>query len=270
MAFVSALRLHHPPSVPSDDMITSIPAPLPFDQVFNFRDLGGHATDTGRTVRTGRVFRADGLHRLQPTDRVVLDELALRTVIDLRTPGEIEEWGHAPAEVTDAVVHHLPMLRTTWDREAVDHATDAVEFLSDRYRDMLDEGPEAIATSLRLMADEDQHGVVFHCAAGKDRTGVLAAIVLALCGVDDDVIAADYAATAPAVERMRDWYHRYHPERREVMEQQPAAFGACPPEAMHRFLELVGRDFGSVESYVTDVAGVDAEELGELRARLVA
>ncbi|MEM9608457.1 MAG: tyrosine-protein phosphatase [Actinomycetota bacterium] len=249
-------------------MATTSSEPLPLGEVFNFRDLGGHETVDGRKIRTGRVFRADGLHRLQRPDRVVLDELQLRNVIDLRTPAEVEEWGHAPSEVTGATVHHLPMIVTTWNREDVDDATDAAAFLAGKYRQMLDEGSTTIATSLRLIADEGQHGVVFHCAAGKDRTGVLAAIVLGLCGVPDDTLAADFGATAPAMERMRAWYYEHHPERREIMAQQPPAFAGCPPEAMHQFLGHLRADFGSIEAYVTDVAGLDSADIDRLRAAL--
>lgn len=244
--------------------------PLSLRQVFNFRDLGGLPTADGSTVQTGRIFRADGLYRLVAEDRDVLDPLGLRTVIDLRTDAEVERWGHAPTAATDAEIHHYSVIKTTWDRDAVDHAVDAATFLSGQYLMMLDEGRHELSAVLRLIGNSERHGVVFHCAAGKDRTGVVAGLLLALAGVADADIAADYSATAPNVLRMQEWYRNEHPEMREVMAQQPPAFMKCPPEAMLTFLDGVRDRWGSVESLVGDHLGLDAHEIGGLRSALLA
>ncbi|HEX2383697.1 MAG TPA: tyrosine-protein phosphatase, partial [Acidimicrobiales bacterium] len=85
-----------------------------FDHVFNFRDLGGYETDDGRTVRWRTVFRADGVHRLTIDD---IAPLGMRTVLDLRTPAELDERGRFTHDSVG--YHHLPILETTWDRDAL-------------------------------------------------------------------------------------------------------------------------------------------------------
>ncbi len=242
--------------------------PLPLTAVFNFRDLGGLPTIDGATVRSGVVHRADGLHRLVDSDVELLAPLGLRTVIDLRTDREVIEWGHAPVEVTGAEVIHRSILRTTWDAEALTGAEQAERFLADRYLDMLDEGGEAIADVLDVIADPARHGVVFHCAAGKDRTGVIAALILSLLGVDDDVIAADYGRSADAMDRMEGWYRDNHPDRVEAMSRQPRSFRSCPPAAMLAFLGDVRSRWGSVQGCV-DELGVDSSTTESLRQHLL-
>ena len=141
-----------------------------FDHVFNFRDLGGYHTADDRTVRWRTVFRADGVHRLT-IDNIA--PLGMRTVLDLRTPGELDERGRFTHDSIG--YHHLPILERTWDRNTLNVEIDAAEFLADRYLEMLDEGGDSIARALHILADPSSLPLVFHCAAGKDRTGVVAA-----------------------------------------------------------------------------------------------
>lgn len=225
----------------------TVSAPLPLREVFNFRDLGGLPTRTGSVVRGGAVYRADGLQRLVADDRDLLDTLELRTIVDLRTERELSEWGGAPADLHEAQFHHLPVITTTWQMESFDEAAGPAQFLRDRYLEMIDEGAAAIVTVLELIADADRRALVFHCAAGKDRTGVVAAFLLSLLGVDDATIAADYARSGLAMEQMEAWYRARYPERVEAMTTQPAAFRSCPPEAMLLFLDHVRTRWGSVD-----------------------
>ena len=222
-------------------------APLPLRQVFNFRDVGGLPTRSGSIVREGTVYRADGLQRLVADDRELLARLDLRTIVDLRTERELTEWGGAPADLHDADLHHLPVITTTWEVESFDETAGPAQFLRDRYVEMVDEGAASIVAVLELIADADRRALVFHCAAGKDRTGVVAAFLLSLLGVDDATIAADYSRSGAAMEHMVAWYRERHPERIEAMTTQPAAFRSCPPEAMLLFLDHVRTRWGSVD-----------------------
>jgi protein tyrosine/serine phosphatase len=108
---------------------------------------------------------------------------------------------------------------------------------------------------------------VFHCSAGKDRTGVLAAVLLSLLGVADVVIAEDYGLSAAAMEKLDEW-QRAQPEAGDAMVLQPKTFLACPPQAMLTFLAQLRERFGSVEGYVREV-GVPASTVGRLRATLL-
>jgi protein tyrosine/serine phosphatase len=244
---------------------------LPFETVFNFRDLGGYAAADGRTVKWRTVFRADGLHRLEGADIDVFAELGVRTVLDLRTHAELDERGRIGARgpvAADIVWHHFPLMDVHWDPESYDDALGAARYLADRYLDMLETGAAAIGGGLRIIADPDRTPLVFHCAAGKDRTGVLAALTLSLLGVADEVVAADYALSAIAIERFTDWMAVNAPEALAELDNVPDAFTRSPVEAMLLFLADVRERFGSVEGYA-DSVGVDDVTVNAMRDQLL-
>lgn len=232
------------------------------ERVFNLRDLGGYRTVDGRTTRWSTLFRGDGLHRLDADDCATL---GLRTVLDLRTPEEVER---GRLEVDGVDWHHLPVIRTTWKPDWWTEDSTPERFLADRYATMLEEGAEAIAGALRALARPDRLPAAFHCAAGKDRTGVLAAVILSLVGVDDDTIAADYGLSRLSMERLVEWVRATYPERIDTMADQPAAFLDAPDAAMHLFLEELRAAHGSVEAYVASI-GVDHDTVEALRANLL-
>jgi protein tyrosine/serine phosphatase len=133
---------------------------------------------------------------------------------------------------------------------------------------MLVTGRDAIASALHILADADSLPLVFHCAAGKDRTGVVAAIVLSVLGVSDDDIATDYSLSRLGMPRFKEWVIATFPEAADAMSDQPAAFLAAPAEAMHSFLERVRTDHGSMHDYVADL-GVTDKALDRVRANLL-
>lgn len=235
------------------------------DGAFNVRDLGGYATADGRTVRWQTLYRADGLHRIPPGAARTVAPLGWRTVLDLRTKVEHDDGAFRHQEGADVI--HLPVIREPWDIAGADDA-DPVDFLASRYMDMLDEGVEALTTAVGLLAADTRLPAVFHCSAGKDRTGVLAALVLSTLGVPDDQIADDYQLSAVAMDKLVAWLVEAHPDKVDAMAQQPKTFLACPPEAMHAFLERLRDRFGSAEGYLT-TSGVDAGALARLRGTLL-
>lgn len=237
--------------------------------LFNFRDIGGYHSTDGRTVRWRRVFRSDGLHRIDEHDRQVLAQLGLRTVLDLRTTEEQEERGTFPYEDFPTGFHHLPLLSTLWDKEDLRaEALDPVRYLADRYLDMTIEGDASIATGLEVIAESSNQPVAFHCSAGKDRTGVLAATLLTLLGVPEDTIAHDYGLTRHGMTLMVEWVRQNVPEAEDVMTDQPPTFLASPPAAIRLFLREMRARHGSLEQYVLDL-GVDRSVIEELRAELL-
>jgi protein tyrosine/serine phosphatase len=244
---------------------------VPFETVFNFRDLGGYATADGRSVRWRTVFRADGLHRLAGADIDAFAELGVRTVLDLRTHAEVEDGGRigARGEIDASLQwHHFPLMDVHWDPATYDDAVGTQRYLADRYLDMLATGAGAIGGGLRIIADADRIPLVFHCAAGKDRTGVLAALTLSLLGVPDEDVAADYALSAVATERFIAWMADNAPEALEQLGKIPDAFIRSPVEAMRLFLSDVRERFGSVEGYVATV-GVDRRTVAAMRDHLL-
>jgi protein tyrosine/serine phosphatase len=236
---------------------------------FNARDLGGLVTEDGRRLRAGVVYRADGLHRLPPGEVERLAAAGIRTVVDLRTAAELEV---APSfRGPDGIeVRHLPVLQAVWPKDEFgpEIDDDPVAFLVDRYAEMLDEGRDAIAAVFALLADPDRRPLAFHCSAGKDRTGVVAGLVLGLAGVPDDDIAEDYASSAEAMADLVAWIRRVRPQAATSMDEQPAAFLSCPADAMHGFLDVVRTRFGSVRSYL-DSIGVPAATIAAVRDALL-
>jgi protein-tyrosine phosphatase len=241
---------------------------LPLDGVFNFRDLGGYPTEDGRHVRWRTVFRADGLGRLTADDLEALRPIALRTVVDLRTRREIDERGRFPYERYPVAFHHLSVLDQTWDREVARREDlPAVDFLHRAYRTMLDEGGPRFAAAFGILAGADALPAVFHCAAGKDRTGLLAALVLGSLGVDRASIVGDYALTAASMQRVLETMRR-DPERAGAVDAAPRSFFAAEPDAIDRVLDDLEHRHGSVRSYVRAL-GVDDDVLRALDAALL-
>ena len=168
---------------------------IPFDGPANFRDVGGYETLDGRQVRTGRLYRSDSLSYMSDDDmQHVVEVLGLRSVIDLRGVGEVSKFTHGPLGTRGVQVSHIPIIDETrpppdgWE-DARDKPLDGLYLL------MLDRFAERFVEVVRLIAQEEAQPLVFHCAAGKDRTGLVAMLVLGILGVDPDVISVDYGLT---------------------------------------------------------------------------
>ena len=250
-----------PPSVP-------LARSVALTGVFNFRDLGGYEAADGRTVRWHTLFRADGLDRLTPGDVEVLRPYGLRTVVDLRMAHELEEKGRFPVADYPVTFHHLSVMDRTWDREAAAREDlPAADFLHARYGEMLAEAGPRYADALRLLAEPGALPAVFHCAAGKDRTGLLAMLILGAIGVRHDDIVEDYALTSAAMDAFRANAAR-DPLVAEGLANTPVLFFAADPAAMSRLLSDLEAAHGSVRGYVRSV-GVSDDVIAALEANLL-
>jgi protein-tyrosine phosphatase len=177
---------------------------IQLEGAFNFRDLGGYRSRDGRHVRWRRIFRADNLSMLTDSDHRMLADMSLATVIDLRTHAEVERAGRIRSSGNYAY-HHIPMADVLPD--TTDRRWASAEFAANRYLDMLEGASACMRAALAIMADPSSHPVVFHCAAGKDRTGIVAVVVLGLLGVGrGDIIVA--ARCTSAVGRRQRLRHR--------------------------------------------------------------
>jgi protein-tyrosine phosphatase len=230
----------------------------------NFRDLGGYPTDDGRRLRWRRLYRSDALDQLTQTDVARLrGELGVRDVIDLRSSAERRLAG--PGRLADGPirVHHVPL----FDGEVVARQDfGAAATLGDRYALLAEYAGAAIARVLEIVAAADGPAV-YHCAAGKDRTGVVSAVILGLLGVRDEVIVADYVATRENLDALVD--------RLLASEGYQAMLAALPPDTMHAepetMLGLLARlraQHGSVRAYAL-AAGASADTLARLEAGLL-
>ncbi|MFM1761226.1 MAG: hypothetical protein RLZZ260_923 [Actinomycetota bacterium] len=250
------------------DEITNHPRRLiGLEAVHNFRDLGGYPTAGGRSTKWRTLFRSDGLYRLRGADdmsRVM--QLGLKSVIDLRTEREQREQGIFPTDDIEVTFHHLSIVDVTWSDTETPEFDDEVEFLVWGYRDMLEIGSSRFADAMHVLAQTDSLPAVFHCAAGKDRTGVLAALLLSSLGVNDAHICADYGLTQDAMRRSIAWSKVHRPELAERYATIPKAYLAADPRAMQIILTELAQQHGSVRNYVREIGVADAtvEALGNL------
>jgi protein-tyrosine phosphatase len=244
----------------------SVDRRLPFEACFNFRDLGGYETLSGHRVRWGAVFRSDALHRMTGADLELALGLGLRTVIDLRSSAELEEEGRF-AHADDAAFHHLPVFEQNALPFKPFEPDDPEPPPGVDYAAMALTGRESIAAALKVIA-EGEHAVVFHCAAGKDRTGIVAALVLSSLGVPDESITADYHLSEQAVATSRVWAEVNAPEIAAEMSTFPAWAHRAPMPVIQAFLRILRDRHGSIDGYLTD-AGVERAVLEALRARLL-
>ena len=227
---------------------------LAFEGCVNFRDLGGYRTADGRQVGWRRLFRADGLHRLSEADRGQLVDLGVATVIDLRTVDEAEERGRFP--VADVPVRYvdLPLTDVLPTTEEMPSWAEA-SYVASRYALMVAEGRPALSGAFAALATEDSLPAVFHCSTGKDRTGVLSALILAFLGVPDETIVADYALSARAMVRLLERLRSEYPDSvEEVMRYTPAVLQVLP-ETMEEFLASLRAEHGTYDA-LADSLGV--------------
>ncbi len=228
-----------------------------FEGCFNFRDLGGYEVADGRAVMPRRLYRADGPHTLTDADAVKLRGLGLVTVIDLRTAQEAEDRGRYVTTLGDVVEHHLPMIDVLPDTDELPEWIDP-DVVARQYRKMLEHGSSAVATALDILSDPNVYPAMFHCSAGKDRTGILAAVMLGIAGVADDAIVTDYALSATAMHQLIEHYQRRYPDAHEQLARVAPAMVAAHPEAMAAFVEGIRRDYGSFDRLAEAIGAPEA------------
>lgn len=246
---------------------------VPLEGTLNFRDLGGYATQDGRRVRWGRLFRSDGLHGLTDADHELLAAIGLRTVFDLRWDREREvQPSRLPAD--SLVVHHLAVGEDPQGDDLMERIfageVDEVPMqrLVEIYDELLDQGGATFATLLTHLSEPDALPAVFHCAAGKDRTGISAALLLRLLGVPEDVVLDDYelSTTYRTHRRLVELRPRFEEAGLDI--ERFRDYLSAPRPVLAAALERIETDHGGVEGYLRD-GGMDAATPDRLRRLLL-
>lgn len=236
----------------------------------NFRDIGGYPTRDGRTVRTGQVFRSDALRLLTASDIARLrDELRIGHVIDLRSTAELRIDGRGLLEHEPVRFQHLPLYDGNGSRRSVSADSRQRPALSDLaalYMLMAEVAMQRIGNVIRAVAQSTEP-TVYHCAAGKDRTGVISALILGLLDVEEEIIVADYALTQ---EHLGQIIPRLLADAgyRTMLEELPPDTMHAQPQTMRRFLQGLQSKYGSIDGYAR-AAGISEETVGHLRKRLL-
>jgi len=235
--------------------------------LFNVRDLGGHLTAGGRHVRWGRVYRAASLHQLDPEHVDDWNRLGLRTLVDLRRRREREAGGW-PSFLDSARVCSLPMIPDDWTLAKSSFATPLLH-ICEAYDQMRRLGGEAVRSTFELLADPDSYPLMFFCIAGKDRTGIMAAVLLSSLGVADDAVLDDFELSGDRVMALVDHLRARGGLDDNPMINQPEEILRAPRAAMASALTRLREDHGSVEGYLT-WCGVTDEVLDAVRVNLLA
>ena len=241
----------------------SDPSPAVISGYVNFRDLGGHATPDG-PVRHGRVYRSDSLAHVNAADvEHLIEERGVRTVVDLRGATEVDAYPNHPMRDAGATIHHVPLIDPA-KRESSGFEWETMS-LVDLYRFILGSAGTQFVEVLQIIAEPANHPLVFHCAAGKDRAGLIAATLLGLLRVDDEEIVADYAQTSAALEEL--WARAR--QRAEGTGRAPAdRFMTADAATMREAIVWLRTEHGGFERYMLD-HGLATGELELLRSSLI-
>jgi protein-tyrosine phosphatase len=245
----------------------------------NVRDVGGLPTTDGGETVFGRLLRSENLQELTPDDVArLVGEFGLTTVVDLRSTLELTTEGPAPLDAVAAVRHaHHPVLSEFLDASDTIKAallTEAIEADKDRYPGdlmcghylgYLENRPEEVVGALRSIATAPGAAIV-HCAAGKDRTGVVVALALTVAGVAPEVIVADYVATNDRLEAIVGRLSRSKMYTGDV-NSRPVGAHAARAETMRAFLDQLGARYGGLPGWLSG-HGFTADEVAALHARL--
>jgi protein tyrosine/serine phosphatase len=238
---------------------------LDWEGCLNARDLGGYATAGGRETRWGAVVRSDSPAALTGAGRAALAAYGVRAIVDLRLPAELADDPNPFAEPGD---HGIAYTNVSFIDPAA-APPDAVTTMAEDYLQMLDRYRPGVAEAMSAVAGAPDGAVVVHCAAGKDRTGLISALLLGLVGVPAETIAADYAMTAELLRpREQAWLAACPPEERAEREAVVARY-APTAEVMLAVLAGLDERHGGVEAYLLE-AGVPGDDLDRLRDRLTA
>ena len=240
-------------------------ARLELNGAFNFRDLGGDVTKDGNTLRTGLLFRSDDLWRLSDSDVLRLRELGIKCVVDLRSESEVSTRGIFPIEKFPIDYFHVSLADVSADPEL---ARSNDDYLFERYKEILTTSQAKIALVINLLADNHKLPAVFHCAAGKDRTGLIAALILGVLGVDDATIISDYAKTRSAMIAFSSWLENAYPEVAAIISELPPVLFSSEPRTMEDTLSWVSGKFGSIEKYLFS-SGVTKHSITTLHETLL-
>jgi hypothetical protein len=235
----------------------------PMVGAFNFRDLGGLATRDGRVTKYGRLFRSDTLQALTPQDITYLTvDIGLKAVVDLRLAREVAEEGRG-------LLAKCPGIRyiNTPLEMASTANTQPNQVLNALYLGSLEHG-SMLARAVEQLAALAHWPTVFHCAAGKDRTGLLSALVLRLLGVGDDVIVADYMASAHNMPRMLERFASW-PRYRDHLAAMPPQVYAVEEQPIRIFLSELDERHGGARAWALD-HGARTESLARLERELLA
>ena len=253
---------------------------LALDGAVNVRDVGGLPTKDGKQTARRRVIRADNLQGLTEADvHVLVEEIGVSTVVDMRSVGEVDAEGPGPLAHVSSVAHvHQSVIPE--GGTATDAAADGLMQRRERvlahypddpvcayYLGYITDRPDSIVGALRAIADAPGAALV-HCAAGKDRTGVVIAFALSLAGVRRQAIIEDYIASGERIDAIMDRLRASSTYAKDI-DKMPPDVHKPRAETLVAFLDEMESRYGGVRTWL-DGHGFGADDVERLRAKLLA
>jgi len=257
---------------------------LPLEGGINFRDLGGYPTPDGRQVRWGALFRSGAMDTLTDGDYAYLQRLGIKTICDLRANQERKAAPTQNERIAAGATYVSWDYDLDFDASALKQAFTAggdpkeaaVRMMSGFYRTM----PQAFAPRYRAAFDalKAGDGLLFNCSAGKDRTGLLAALVLTTLGVAPDAVMADYAMSQRVASLQTLRQRGNDPTGKKAEDPNMAFFARLPsgavdalmgtdPVYLYSAFDQIRADYGSVDAYIERELGVSAADRLALQTR---
>jgi protein-tyrosine phosphatase len=249
---------------------------ITLEGTFNFRDLGGMMTEDGRRIKQGMLFRSGNLSLLTAADIEALKGLGIKTICDLRDHDEVTN--HPDPAMEGVKWNHIPLMN---DEAAVRQAGDIIKFedklinskpgemLLNMNREMVGK-TVAFEKIFRILLQEPGKPLLFHCMAGKDRTGAVAALILSALGVSRELIEADYLYTNNALDVMEKSFEKIgyafpeHIDRDVVLAMYEARV-----EYIRAFFDEIEEKYGNVETYLVTGVGLEQEAIRKLKEALL-
>jgi protein-tyrosine phosphatase len=236
-------------------MINSLPKQrhLPLAGVYNLRDLGGYTAINGQQTRWHRIFRADGLHNLSVDGQQALVNAGLRTVIDLRSERELSEHADVFANSDTVQYVHISLFENVGGTPS-----DLPRDLTTLYLHALDNYQPTFKAVMDTIADHADAGILIHCTAGKDRTGLISALLLGLTDVDETDIVTDYALSAKYLAPYFD-ARRAEAERSgdDLTSYEPLFLSE--PKSMQAVLDHLKTTYNGIPGYLSTIGMSDSQ-----------
>ena len=239
-----------------------IPKPLNISGTYNTRDLGGYNTSDGRITRKNRILRSDGLQSLSTSDKEALYSYGVRVIIDMRSKGEVFMGKCSMKKFKDVKYYHVPLL------DHIHSESDGSDFpdsLHEMYIDLYENSKEAVCEVLRIISENPDDCVLYNCMAGKDRTGIISALMLMLASVPREAVIADYAAT-------EEYLEEFISKRKKLLSTLkidiPDYLFKSPAVEMEMAIDWLSASYGDVFCYVKEL-GLPEESIERLKNKLL-
>lgn len=231
---------------------------LPLKGSYNTRDLGGYPTYDGNATRFNQFLRSDEVGYLSEEDIMFLKEYGVKTVIDLRTENELEQIPNPFENEQSIKFHHISLISQTMIQEMTENFNTVS--MDVNYVNTLEKEKRSIAKVLKVIHESEDGCILFHCSAGKDRTGLIAMLLLGIAGVDHQDIITNYEPSFANIS--------HNPRVKKMIMRDVPAMMLSNYTFMQKTLKHIDYKYGSIKDYVKSLGFIHSE-INQIRNRLV-